>query len=143
MGITSGWPVGFSADGRGVLTTRGFAPLEAREDWPGSAQRAAESQTIDRSQFSMDYYLADGWIWHVDAGARPRRVCWLPPIYRDIDLWNGHDRFGAKHLPRLDMAVGHQAIAFRTKERGLVILNLSRCHFETRKCVYMTSSCLC
>ena len=86
----------------------------------------------------MDYYLADGWIWHVDAGAGPRRVCWLPQTYRDIDLWE--ERFnkdGAKHLPRLDMAVGHQAIAFKTKERGLVILDLSRCNFETRKCVYI------
>ena len=92
----------------------------------------------------MDYYLADGWIWHVDAGAGPRRVCWLPPLYRNIDWWKEDaNEEGAKHLPRLDMAVGHQVIAFRTKETGLVILDLSRCHSETRKCVYITSSCLC
>ena len=113
--------LGFSGDGRGVITTTGFAPFETREDWPLSAQRAEDSQSGAQQHLTMDYYLYEGWIWYVDQDTGPRRICWPPPLYRDIPP-------GTRHCQQGNMAVGHQSIAFQTIGRGLVILDLSKCH---------------
>ena len=104
-----------------MLTTSGFSPFETREDWPLSSQLTDQYPESTQKQFFMDYYLSDGWVWHVDPDIGPRRVCWLPSLYRDA--W---DVFYLPHFG--EMTAGHKALAVLTRKMGLVILDLSKCH---------------
>ena len=126
---SQGWHLGLSADGSGVLTTSGFVPLQTREDRdsPLSEQHAEQRKTSAQTQLPVDYYFSDGWLWRVDRGTAPRRVCWLPPLYKEI--------VEGRRLPRSHMATDHQAIAFKTKEARFVVLDLSRCYSKRCKSV--------
>ena len=124
--------LGLSADGSGVLTTSGFVPFQTRGDRPLSEQHTEQSKMSAQTQLSAAYWISDGWLWRVDRDVGPRRVCWLPPLYREVDV------LGYETLRRGHMATGHQVIVFETKDTGFVVLDLSACFPERRKSICIT-----
>ena len=111
-----------------MLTTSGFVQFQTRDGTPLSGQHTEQSKTSAQTQFSVAYWISDGWLWRVDRDVGPRRVCWLPPLYRDID-----DE--GERLQHGYTATGQQVVAFGTENTGFVVLDLSRCFSERRKSI--------
>ena len=127
--------LGLSADGSGMLTTSGFVPFQTRHHRPLAEQDTEQSKTSAQTQLSVAYWISDGWVWRVGRDVGPRRVFWLPPLYREIDPVN---LYGHEIVRRGHMATGHHAIAFKTKDTRFVVLDLSGCFSERRKSACMT-----
>ena len=116
----------FSADGRGILTNEGYVPLKAREHWPLAAQRK-EQERIDAGRSNAltplsHYFLKDGWIWRAYRDGKHRRMCWVPPSWRDqspgvsyLGLWGN-----------VAFTPDHRAI-FWVHGKGPVVIDMSAC----------------
>ena len=130
--------LGLSADGSGMLTTSGFVPFQTRDDRPLPEQSRTSAQT----QLSVAYWISDGWLWRVGRDVGPRRVCWLPPLYRRIDrLAEAISLMSYPEKERLQhgyTAAGQQVVAFQTENTGFIVLDLSACFSERRKSICIT-----
>ena len=125
-----GRSLGLSADGSGMLTTSGFIPFQTRDHSPLSEQHTEQWKTSAQTQLSVAYWISDGWIWRVDRDVGPRRVCWLPPLYREI----GREK---ERLQHGYTATGQPVICMETNGGGFVLLDLSRCFSESCKFEYV------
>ena len=68
----------FSADGRAIITNTCYEMIVPPRYRPLQSNPGSTNLSLRH-----DYYAPDGWLWcgrrHEEA---PRRVCWLPPVYR-------------------------------------------------------------
>ncbi|OSC98311.1 WD40 repeat-like protein [Trametes coccinea BRFM310] len=100
----------FAPDGLGIVTERSYTSIP-REFQPLRRCAAGPSSTAA-------YFYDKEWLWRVDLASGPRRLCWLPLMFRPDDL--------IEHSPCLWSARNH-LIAYRASEDRLVVVDASRC----------------
>ncbi|KAJ8455636.1 hypothetical protein ONZ51_g12376 [Trametes cubensis] len=94
----------FSPNGRAVITRRTCTSI------PSELQPLSTSFT-DCSLTSICFY-EDNWLWHVNLDSGPRRLCWIPPLFRPHDS-------SVESFP----SASGQSIAYITLQGSLVVID--------------------
>jgi len=95
---------------RYILTDHGLFPIP-----PQHRPTCAANECVPPSLETFFRLRDDGWIWLVGRRIGERRVCWLPPAYRRVELTLNEN-----------IAISRDKIMLVTDSRRVVFLNLKK-----------------
>ncbi|KAJ8473585.1 hypothetical protein ONZ51_g7772 [Trametes cubensis] len=95
----------FSPNGKAVITDRAYTSIP-------SELQPLHTDPTDRSLTAIFFY-EDDWLWHVNLDSDPRRLCWIPPLFRP---------HAENRTESLSSASG-QSIAYISVQGSLVVMD--------------------